>query len=642
MPAAQDPRTVLAALYGASKYYGGQTVFEDVTIELRAASRCALIGRNGAGKTTLLRLLAGAEQPDSGRVFVREGVELSVLSQETEFSAGEDVRSFSDRAFASLDRMEERLGQLEKQGLDDPETYASWEALHETFERRGGYARTSRRAAVLHALGFAGREGELVSHLSGGEKTRLGLARLLMGQPDLLLLDEPTNHLDMEMRDWLSAHLSRYAGATLIISHDRAFLDAACQQTAEVAGGRLLYSEGNPSAHRHARAEQERIEMLTRRNQQKEQARLQAAADRMKGWAGQNEKLHRRATAMYRRLERFEEGMLEDAEPEQRSTRFSFNCGPTGDIVLQADHLTRSFGEHALFRDVSLTIRSGDRIALLGPNGAGKTTFLRTLLGDAPSDDPCGHTRTGSRVRVGYYDQELRDIDPERTLLEELIRLCGETEAHDLLGRFMFPYAAQFKQIRNLSGGEKARLALLKLTLGEYSFLVMDEPTNHLDVEMIEALEAALAAFEGTLFIVSHDRRFVRNVTDTVWELNGGHLEKYAGGIDYWFGKREELRAEATSAPEAPPRAAARAAERRSGPSRWQLERNLEQLEEEIAGLEAELAAVTARLEDPLSLDGTELLEASELHAALDAQLLGKLADWEETAEQLEESSRLR
>ncbi|HLR47207.1 MAG TPA: ABC-F family ATP-binding cassette domain-containing protein, partial [Deinococcales bacterium] len=430
-------------------------------------------------------------------------------------------------------------------------------------------------AAVLHALGFTGREDEPVRQLSGGEKTRLGLARLLMAQPDLLLLDEPTNHLDMEMRDWLAGHLSRYDGAMLLISHDRDFLDGACGQTAEVRNGRVRYFEGNPSAYRHARAEQERIEERTRHNERKEQARLQAAADRMKGWAGQNEKLHRRATAMYRRLERFEDGMLEDAEKEQGSTRFTFECGPTGNIVLQAEHLSRAFAGRSLFEDVDVTLRSGDRVALLGPNGAGKTTFVQTLTGDEPSDDPRGHTRTGSRVHLGYYDQELRDVDPERTLVEELISLTGETEAHNLLGRFMFPYAAQFKRIKDLSGGEKARLALLKLTLGEYSFLVLDEPTNHLDTEMIEALEAALAAYPGTLFIVSHDRRFVRNVTDTVWELRDGHLEKYAGGIDYWHRKRQELLAAASAEtePAAPQRKGGREPERRRGPSRWQLER---------------------------------------------------------------------
>src|SRR5690625_4256296 len=326
--------TVLAALHAADKFYGGQTVLDGVSLELRAASRMALIGRNGAGKSTILRLLAGSEEPDGGAVYRREDIEIGVLDQELQLSGDVTVSELSDQAFSGLERLERQLKQLEHAGLDDPDTFSRWEQLHERFERRGGYARRARRDAVLKALGFRGREGDAVRHLSGGEKTRLGLARLLMLQPDLLLLDEPTNHLDMQMRDWLSGHLARYAGACLIISHDRAFLDDSCQQTAEVGNARLRTFEGNPSSYRQARAEQERIDEQTRQNQQREHARLEAAAEQMKAWAGQNAKLHRRAKAMFRRVERFSETMLPDAEREQGTTRFSFDSDPSGEIVL--------------------------------------------------------------------------------------------------------------------------------------------------------------------------------------------------------------------------------------------------------------------------------------------------------------------
>ncbi len=632
--------TVLAALHAAEKFYGGQTVLDGVSLELRAASRMALIGRNGAGKSTILRLLAGTEEPDGGEVYRRADIEIGVLDQELALSDDVTVNELSDQAFTGLEELEARLNRLEEAGLDDPDTYAEWEVLHERFERRGGYARRARRDAVLNALGFRGREDEPVRHLSGGEKTRLGLARLLMLQPDLLLLDEPTNHLDMEMRDWLAGHLARYAGACLIISHDRAFLDDSCQQTAAVANGRLRQHEGNPSDYRQARAEQDRIDALTRLNQQKEQERLSSAAEQMKAWAGQNAKLHRRAKAMFRRVERFEETMIEDAEREQGLARFRFDSDDSGEIVLQAERLSRNLDGRQLFEDVAITLRKGDRVALLGPNGAGKTTLLRTLLGDAASDDPRGFVRTGSRVRLGYYDQELRDVDPQRTLIEELIRLTGDREAHNLLGRFMFPYDAQYKQISSLSGGEKARLALLKLTMGNYNLLVMDEPTNHLDTEMIEALETALNEYEGTMLLVSHDRRFVNSVASIVWELDDGHLEKYAGGLGYWQQKRQELKVQKKAAP-ARTVDSAPAKTHGNGPtlgSPWQLRRRLEELEQEIVSVEEQLAELTQLLSDPAGLEAAELTVTSEQHGTLDTRMLELLEEWEKISSHLEES----
>ena len=503
---------LLAALNKVEKFYGEQTVLDEATLELRPNTRMALIGRNGAGKSTILNLLVGRTEPDGGEVFLRDNVTIAKLEQDPQFDDAAAIVDVAEHAFKDLDELEVRLQDLETAGLHQPAVYERWERLHETFERRGGYERRSRRDAVLHALGFRGRERQTARSLSGGEKTRLGLAQLLMAQPDVLLLDEPTNHLDMAMRSWLEGYLGRYPGSVVIVSHDREFLDRACEQTAEIALSVLRTHGGNPSSYRAHRKEQLRIEAATRKNQQREHERLETAATRMKQWAGQNEKLHRRAKAMFRRLERYEDSMLGDAERVQGSTRFQFDCDESGDIVLQAKHLSKAFGTK-LFEEVEFTLRRGERVALVGPNGAGKSTFLKVLLGNLPSDNPAALLRYGSRVRVGYYDQELRGVDLEATLIEEMIRMVGERDAHNLLGRFMFPYDAQYKLIRDLSGGERARLALLKLTLGNCNLLVLDEPTNHLDVEMIEALEAALTSFEGTLLVISHDRRFIRTTT---------------------------------------------------------------------------------------------------------------------------------
>src|SRR5690554_4090048 len=562
---------LLAAIHAVEKVYGEQVVLQDATLELRDGDRVALIGRNGSGKSTILKLLAGLEEPDAGRVFTAEDVTLAHLEQDPQFDEVATVVDVAARAFKELDALEERLKELETAGLDDPELFRRWEALHATFERRGGYARRARRDAVLSALGFAHRHDQPVRQLSGGERTRLGLAQLLMAQPDVLLLDEPTNHLDIEMRGWLEAHLSRYPGAALIVSHDRAFLDGAASRTAEVSRGKLRHGPGNPTTYRTARAESERLQAMQHADQVKERERLQAATDQMKKWAGQNAKLHRRAKAMQKRVERFEADMVDEVEQDERVTRFTFDADESGSIVLTGEHLSKSFGQRSLFDDVSFELRQGDRVGLVGRNGMGKSTLLKMIVGQLLSDDPRGYVRTGSRVRLGYYDQELRGVNPENTLFEELLQRMGDVEAHNMLGNFLFPYDAQYKKIADLSGGERARLALLKLTLGRYNLLVLDEPTNHLDVEMIEALEAALDLFEGTIILVSHDRRFVADTADLIWEVRGGHFEQYEGDFAFYLRKREQIM-QAERDAEAALAASERPAEpqRPRGPSNWQ------------------------------------------------------------------------
>ncbi len=645
----------LTALIDVEKAYGDQVVLDDASLEVRQGQRLALIGRNGSGKSTVLRLLMGLEEPDKGQVARAADVVLGMLDQDPEFSSTDTVRDVAEKAFVELDALDAQLKRLEAAGLDDPATFESWERLHATFERRGGYSRRSRRDGVLAALGFAGRHGDLVANLSGGERTRLGLARLLMTQPDVLLLDEPTNHLDMDMRAWLEGYLSRYPGAAVVVSHDRAFLDAACDTTAEVSRGELRTGSGNPTAYRAAREEAERIQAATRANQEKESARLHASADQMKRWAGQNAKLHRRAKAMLGRAERFDGRMVDEVVGPERRTRFAFDCDESGDIVLTARHLTQRY-ERTLFEDVSVELRRGDRVALVGPNGAGKTTFLRTLLGELPPTDPRASVTTGARVRLGYYDQDLRGVDDEATLFEELLRRMGDREAHDALGRFMFPYDAQFKKVKDLSGGERARLALLLLTLGRHNLLVLDEPTNHLDVEMIEALEDALAAYDGTLLVVSHDRRFLAGLVDRVWEVEGGAFREYEGDWSfYWRKRRERAASEASVATTAPqpggrPReaqAAARPHGRFTGRSPWQLKRDLTDLEGRIAALEDELEGVgqglTAPSQAALALvpelggragppptDAEVIAALGERHAALEAELLTLMEEWHE------------
>ncbi len=625
---------LLAALQHVEKFYGDQTVLESAGLELRTSSRIALIGRNGAGKSTVLRLLMGLEQPDKGTVYVREGIVLGMLEQDPIFSPQTTVLQLAKQAFEDLQNLEDKLCNLEEQGLDKSDVYNNWEEIHQIFERRGGYERRSRRDSVLHALGFKGREQELATHFSGGEKTRLGLAKLLMRQPDVLLLDEPTNHLDMEMREWLENYLSRYLGGVVIVSHDRAFLDGACNKTAEIALGKLRSFDGNPSSYQKHHAEQLQIEEATRANQQKEHERLDTAAKRMKKWAGQNAKLHRRAKSMEKRLERYADQMLPAAELTERTTSFSFDCESSAEIVLQAKHLSKSF-DHTLFKDVDLTIRQGERIALVGPNGAGKSSFLRVILGESPSDNPKAELNFGNRVHIGYYDQELKGVNPEFTLIEELIRLVGDREAHNLLGHFLFPYDAQFKKISELSGGEKARLALLKLTLGEYNFLILDEPTNHLDLEMIVALEKALTNYSGTLLIVSHDRRFIANTTNLIWELRKGQFTAYLGDWEYYQFKHSQQKV-IEDKPKEKPFKHKKVKADKALPSAWQLKQNLEGLEIEIANLEKSLVEIADNLAQPEELTSQQIADLGQEHQNIEALLLEKMQSWEEFSELLE------
>lgn len=629
---------LLARLHNVEKYYDAKAVLNHVTLELRSGERLALIGRNGAGKTTLLRVLLGLEQPDGGTVWTAPDTVVGYLEQASVFPEHATVADVAEAAFTDLDALADELAALEPH-LSDPRVYDEWEVLHERFERRGGYQRRSRRDAVLTAFGFRGRETQSVHDLSGGERTRLGLASLLMQQPDVLLLDEPTNHLDIDMREWLEQYLARYAGALLIVSHDRAFLDAATNTTAEISRGALTVRPGNPTAYRELTLGEQAIAARTRANQERELARLTQSAEQMRRWGAANPQLYKRAKVMERRVANYEAQMIDAPAAPERTARFAFTAPESGSVVLQAEHLTKTFADAPLFCIDSLGLFAGDRVALVGPNGAGKSTLLKMLTGELASDDPRAFVRTGARVRMGYYDQQLDHFNAELTLFEELLTRTNDQEAHDLLGRFMFPYDAQFKKIADLSGGERARLALLELTMGEFNLLVLDEPTNHLDVEMIEALETALHNYEGTLLMVSHDRQFVAGLVDYVWEVRGGTFTEFEGDWSFYTRKR----AERISAQEATEKEAAKPAgeapERQrltGGLTPWQARNRVTELEALIAETETALADITEALSNPGGHTPEQLTDLSTQHGTLDAQLSAYYSEWHTLLGELE------
>lgn len=637
---------MLVALKNVEKYYGPHRVLEGIDFAVHAGERIGLVGRNGAGKSTLLKLLTGDILPDGGEVLRAPEVRVRSLSQDPKFPAGSTVDSVLEAAFQDLDELETELEAAAEAMTDGTEaSILRHEELLEHFGRRGGFQRRSRKEAAALAFGFRGREHEEVAGLSGGERTRLGLAALLVENPDVLLLDEPTNHLDIVMVEWLENFLSRYPGAVLVISHDRAFLDNVTTETAYLRDGHLKRYAGGYTRFRTALEQDLEQQAAQYAQQQKAIADLQGSADRMKVWGLGMSKLARRAKAMQARVDRMQAASVSAPPPEQRTTSITFHAPESGEVVLDAQNLTRRMGERTLFEGVRVQLRRGERVAIIGRNGAGKTTLLRTLLGLDPSDDPQGRTLTGARVSVGYYDQQLRGVDPEKTLFDVAREYTQkDTEAHTLLGTFLFPYDQHDKPTRILSGGERARLALLRLAQEDHNFLVMDEPTNHLDMEMVEALEVALEDFDGTLLMVSHDRAFIEALAGQVWLVEDGQFYSYPGWEDYRDqNPARRASAEAAANPEAektetaptPPHTKTPAPQTRfSGVNTYQLGKQVEQLEADIERLETELAAAGLALaEADANADFAALGKAAH---ALETELEEVMAAWEEAHTELE------
>ncbi len=623
------------ALENIEKFYGAQDVLVGASLTIKAGERLAVVGRNGAGKTTVLKMLAGLEEPTSGRVLRTPGLSVRTLAQDPVFPAGQSIMQIVESAFTEFDALETQMRALEPR-LEDDAAMIEYHELEEHYRLRGGYARGSRRDAVLGSLGFAGRELELVDGLSGGERTRLALSQILVAQPELLLLDEPTNHLDIQMLEWLEGFLRAYPGAVLLISHDRAFLDAVATDTALVFNKIVRRYPGNYSAFRAARDAELEIHERTRVNQVRELERLEASAEKTRQWGHSNEKLAIRARGMLKRAERYAETVLDELAPEQGVATVRFPCSETGDVVFQGGHITRRFGGRTLFEDFDAILRRGERIAIIGRNGAGKSTLLKTMLGFEASDDARAFGRLGSRVKLGYYDQQLRGVDPTSTLFNEIKPFFEkDQEVYDLLGAYLFPYSSMDKQIAKLSGGERARMALLKLSLSECNFLVLDEPTNHLDMEMLERLERALLDYKGTLVMVSHDRRFIENVASEIWFVDDGEVHRYPGGYAYFLEKHKPKKLEE-------PSIVAVKTDLKNDPltgskkslNPWKLRNELEQLEKNIAALEAEQTAISSELGAPTP--STDFKALGVRGAQIETDLLKAMQRWEEVSTLLE------
>ena len=638
---------VLAAS-GLSKSYAARTLFDQVSFELAPKDKVGLVGVNGCGKTTLFRILSGAEAPDAGNVYQSKEVRLGVLQQSVE-SGPQSLYAYVLDAFSHLLQAEAEFAQvtaaLETAAGEDAALLVRRQAaLQDRLGREDALTMRSRTRSMLLGLGFTEPElAQPLATLSGGQRNKAQLARLLLSQANLLLLDEPTNHLDMDGIRYLEDFLRGYAGTFMVISHDRYFLDRVTTRTMELKHGRLLQSNGSYTRHLELTADRNEILRRHYENQKEEIRRLEGVIEQQRRW----NQAHNYVTiaSKQKQIDRLK-AALTPPEADTASIRFHFTAQePGGNDVLLCDDLAKSYGQ-PVFSHVSLHIRRGERVFLLGPNGCGKTTLLRLIMGREKADQ--GQIRHGARVKAAYYEQIMDNMPPERTVMEEIQaaypRMDG-AQVRSALAAFLFTGDAVFKQIGPLSGGEKARIQLLKLMLSGANLLLLDEPTNHLDIDSRDALESALEAYEGTLLVVTHDRYLVNRLADRVLYLTPNGIQSYIGGYDDYLSAREaESQAEAARQaqqcpPNHKPNAYREQKERQSAINRASGE--VRRLEDRIAQAEEQLAQLNSQLASPeVATDyvrsGQLAQQAQEAQAQLDALYTA----WEAAQEAFEALTR--
>ena len=539
---------VISANNLTKEYDGSNLVLDRVSFAVNGGERIGIIGINGAGKTTLLRMLAGQLPHDGGDFFVSSELKIGYLEQDGGFDSQRTVIEEVRKIFEHFPEMEKEMEQLlaaaGEEGEGQQAALTRYEQIRDRYERMGGYMYESEIRGILTSMAFdESMYNKKISTLSGGEKTRLALAMLLLEKPDILFLDEPTNHLDIGTLKWLEQYLKGYRGTIMIVSHDRYFLNETVNRIFEIEHGHLSIYEGNYDFYAEERRNRREVEMRHYEKQQKEIERQEEMIRRFKQRG--TEKLAKRAASREKRLSAMDLMERPDAGHGKLKLNFKQNF-QSGKDVLQAEGLSKSFGygmnRVELFRNVSIDVKRGERVCIVGANGIGKTTLIRMLMGDLVSTT--GHIRAGHNVQFGYYDQGQQLLNDSNTVIGELqdaYHLYSEGELRNILGRFLFRGEAVFQEIGDLSGGERARLALLKLMMSGANTLILDEPTNHLDIESKEVFEEALLEFPGTCIIVSHDRYFLNRIPTRIMELTSDGLVNYLGKYDYYVEKKQQM-----------------------------------------------------------------------------------------------------
>ena len=623
------------------KHYGPEEIFSGLNIAIAKGARIALVGPNGAGKTTLLNLLAGIDSPTRGSLNKARGLRYAFLPQRPELAGAHSLWEEQLKAFADLRCMEAQLAQLEAQ-MADAEEYeralARYGPLQAEFERLGGYSYEARIKMALSGLGFhAGEYDRPLPELSGGQKTRALLCRLLLEAPDLLILDEPTNHLDIGAVEWLEKFLLEFSGAVLAVSHDRYFIDSFASAVWELERRRLQVYRGNYSAYSIQRS-------LNRANLRQDYDKQRQHINKEREFIRRH--MGSRGTAQAKgRLKKLEtlqkRGKIIESAPSLNRKMFMemAEIQRSGDQVIVTRALKVGYdGGRPLLTVPDCLLRRGETVAIIGANGVGKSTLLKTLCGDLPA--LAGEARLGAKVKPGYFAQAHESLVPENTLLDAVrsVKAMPISQARDWLGRFLFSGEDVFRAVASLSGGERGRLALAKLALQGANLLLLDEPTNHLDIDSQEVLQAVLARFDGTILLVSHDRYLIDALATQIWELRSGRLRVTAGDYQQYLRERkDETRAAANHARQARPRrgrAPAQYAQRKYGLSPFELARRRDDLEATVELLEAEISALGSELDAASrDRDAGRARELGESYARAEEKLEAALEEWGKLAE---------
>lgn len=628
-----------------SKAFGMDTVLTDCSFHIEDNEKAAIVGANGAGKSTLLKIIVGSLPADNGLVALSKGKTLGYLAQHEAVSSGNTIYEELLSVKQPLIDMEQKLRGMELEmkhltGEALTKLMSSYSQLNHQFELENGYAYQSEVTGVCKGLGFPdGDFDKKIDTLSGGQKTRVALGKLLLAKPDLILLDEPTNHLDMDSISWLETYLFNYKGAVIIVAHDRYFLDRIVGKVIELSGTRAFVYTGNYSAYAAKKEQLRSAAMHAYLNQQKEIKHQEEVIAKLKSF--NREKSIKRAESREKMLQKVE--VLE--KPAEEHLEMNFTLEPrlmSGGDVLTVEGLSKAFPPLSLFTDLSFQIKRGERVALIGSNGTGKTTLLKILNGLLCADS--GSFTLGANVHIGYYDQEHHVLHPEKTLFEEIsdaYPTLNNTKIRSTLAAFLFTGDDVFKRISDLSGGERGRVSLAKLMLSEANFLILDEPTNHLDMVSKEILEDALNHYTGTVFYVSHDRYFINRTATRILELTGQTLINYLGNYDYYLQKRGELGAASAAAAEASAAAAKEATSREDWLAKKEEQARLRKRENELKKVEQEISALEARdkeldalmCREDIATNVAKCLEISKEKEEISARLDTLLEQWEALSE---------
>ncbi len=640
---------MIAVSFGqVNKRYDEQILFDNLSFSINQGDHVALIGKNGCGKTSLLKIICGLEGADSGEIHRAKNLNIGYMTQ-SELRDDISLIDYTLAAFSdlmaqekTLAAMEQKMGQFSDHGTEFEAFMVDYDHLTKQFETAGGYLFRSKAKGILIGLGFAEAEHERsILSLSGGQLARIKLARLLIDEPDILLLDEPTNHLDISSTTWLENYLKQYPKSLLVVSHDRYFLDAVCDKTMEIENGKIMVYRGNYSAFKIKKAAQ--IEQMARAYQkyQSEKKRQEEIIRRYK--AHGTELLAKRAKSREKLLDKMDqpEQFIQSTKQMKLSLKTAVS---SGNDVLTVSDVSKIYADNNILKDVSFSLRRGEKIGLIGANGSGKSTLLKIIVGDCSADD--GEVRFGHRVLPAYYDQNQDNLNYNLTIVEEIhnmIPSATEGDVRSILGRFLFSNEEVFKPINVLSGGEKARVMLTKLFLAESNLLLLDEPTNHLDIYSKEVLEQALNDYDGTMLVISHDRYFLNNICQKIIEIANGRGTLYLGNYDDYLAKKASL----NQAPIDEPTTLTKTAIKQQRKMERQRDAELKRLKRQFADCEADIY----ELEKSLADIGEALCQVenysnpqkakklNQQEAKLKAELDEKILLWETLAEKIEQNN---